>query len=105
SAAATVASHRLFSFGTNNLPPAQNQRGVNAFPSLDVDRNPASAFLGRLYVTYSDFPIGTTSGSNLNVYLKSSSNGGSTWTADPGILVNDDGGASTQFFPWLAVDP
>src|SRR5439155_17477990 len=26
----TVAAHRLFSFGTNNLPPAQNQRGVNA---------------------------------------------------------------------------
>ncbi|HKB69783.1 MAG TPA: S-layer homology domain-containing protein [Thermoanaerobaculia bacterium] len=104
SSAATVATHRLFSFGSNNTPPAQNQRGVNAFPSLDVDRNAASAFLGRLYVTYADFPVGTTSGNNLDVYLKSSSNGGTTWTSDPGVLVNDDGGSSTQFFPWLAVD-
>ena len=102
--AVTVAAHRLFSFGTNNTPPAQNQRGVNAFPSLDVDRNPASAFHGRLYVTYGDYPVGTTSGTNQNVYLKTSSNGGTTWTADPGVLVNDDGGTSTQVFPWLAVD-
>jgi len=105
SPAVTVATHRLFSFGTNETPPAQDKRGVNAFPSLDVDRNPASAFFGRLYVTYGDFPLGTTSGSNLNVYLKRSTDGGTTWTADPGVLVNDDGGASTQFFPWLAVDP
>ncbi len=105
SSAVTVAAHRLLSFGSNSLPAAQNQRGVNAFPSLDVDRNPDSAFFGRLYVTYSDFPVGTTSGNDLNVYLKSSGNGGTTWTADPGVLVNDDGGSSTQFFPWLVVDP
>ncbi len=105
SSAVTVAAHRLFSFGTNETPPAQDQRGVNAFPSLDVDRNPASAFFGRLYVTFGDFPLGTTAGNNLNVYLKRSTDGGTTWTADPGVLVNDDGGASTQFFPWLSVDP
>ena len=105
SSAVTVAGHRLLSFGSNNKPSAQNQRGIDAFPSLDVDRHAASAFFGRLYVTYGDFPIGTTSGNNLNVYLKRSSDGGATWTADPGVLVNDDGGSSTQFFPWLAVDP
>src|SRR5262249_1003686 len=58
----------------------------------------------RLYLTYNDFPVGTTSGNNLNVYLKRSTDDGTTWTADPGVLVNDDGGATTQFFPWLAVD-
>ncbi|HET7453603.1 MAG TPA: sialidase family protein, partial [Thermoanaerobaculia bacterium] len=89
SSAVTVATHRLFSFGSNPFPSAQNKRGVNAFPSLDIDRNPASAFHGRLYVTYGDFPLGTTSGNDLNVYLKRSTDGGSTWTADPGVLVND----------------
>src|SRR5262249_8871061 len=31
-----VASHRLLSFGGNNAPPAQDVRGVNAFPSIGV---------------------------------------------------------------------
>jgi hypothetical protein len=106
SAPVAVASHRLFSFGTNPYPPAQDQRGVNSFAAIRVDTNPASADFGRLYVAYDDFPLGTTSGTDLDVYLKHSSDGGASWQpADPGARVNDDAGAATQFFPWLSVDP
>jgi PKD-like domain len=98
----TVATHRLFSFGGNNFPPAQDQRGINAFGSLGVDTNSASAYFGRLYVTYADFPLGTTTGTNVNTYVARSTNNGASWSS---VLVNDDGTTSpTQFFPWLAVD-
>jgi fibronectin type 3 domain-containing protein len=98
-----VASQSLLSFGTNNVPPAQDKRGINAFASLSLDSNPASAYYGRLYVVFTDFPSGTTSGTNTNVYLSRSSDNGASWS--PRVLVNDDGGAATQFFPWMSVDP
>ncbi|HXH42113.1 MAG TPA: FG-GAP-like repeat-containing protein, partial [Thermoanaerobaculia bacterium] len=99
----TVASEALLSFGSNNAPPAQDQRAIDAFGSLSIDTNPASAYYGRLYVAFTDFPTGTTSGTDTNVYIATSSNGGTTWSAR--VKVNDDTGTATQFFPWLAVDP
>lgn len=99
----TVATHRLFSFGTNNLPPAQNKRGVNAFASISVDTCGTSAYKGTVYVVYNDFPSGVTSGTNLDVYLTRSTNGGSTWTS--ALKVNNDTGSATQFFPWCSADP
>ncbi len=99
----SIATHRLLSFGTNNLPPAQNKRGVNAFPSVSVDTCTTSAYKGTVYVVYNDFPSGTTSGTNLDVYLTRSASGGSTWTS--ALKVNDDTGSATQFFPWCSADP
>ncbi len=98
----TVATEALLSFGTNGLPPAQDQRGINAFGSLTLDGNSSSAYYGRLYVAFSDFPSGTTSGTNTNTYITESTDGGSTWSAR--VKVNDDSGTATQFFPWAAVD-
>ncbi|HWW61608.1 MAG TPA: hypothetical protein VN181_09590, partial [Thermoanaerobaculia bacterium] len=97
-----IATSALQSFGANNLPPAQDQRGINAFASIDVDRNPASAFFGKLYVAYTDFPAGTTTGPDLNIYVVTSSNGGASWSAP--VRANDDNFGASQFFPWLAVD-
>ena len=53
---------------------------MNAFPSIDVDRGASSPYKGKIYITYCDFPPATGSGSDLNTYLISSANGGSTWT-------------------------
>jgi hypothetical protein len=103
SAPVTAASEALLSFGTNNKPPAQNKRAIDAFASLGIDPNPASAYYGRLYVAFSDFPTGVSSGTNTNIYVTTSSNGGTTWT--PRVKANDDLGSATHFFPWLAVDP
>ncbi|HEX7139109.1 MAG TPA: hypothetical protein VF219_14740 [Vicinamibacterales bacterium] len=102
SAPVTVSTLALLSFGNNSLPPAQEQRGVNSFGSLTLDTNSASAYFGRLYVAFSDFPSGKTSGTDTNTYVASSSNGGSSWS--PRVKVNDDSGTATQFFPWAAVD-
>lgn len=102
SAPVAVASTALLSFGSNNNPPAQDYRGVNAFGSLDVDRNPASPFFGTLYVAYCDFPSGTTFGTDLNSYVVRSTDGGATWSAP--VKTNDDSGTASQFFPWLSVD-
>jgi hypothetical protein len=98
----TVATSALLSFGTNNNPPAQESRKINAFGSIGIDNNPASPFFGNLYVVYNDFPTGTSTGTNVNVYLVTSSNGGTSWSSR--VLVNDDAATGTQFFPWLSVD-
>ena len=98
----TIATSVMLSFGTNNNPPAQESRKVNAFGSIGIDSNPASPYFGNLYVVYNDFPTGTTTGTNVNVYVVTSSNGGTSWSSR--VLVNDDAATGTQFFPWLSVD-
>ncbi|HVQ39045.1 MAG TPA: carboxypeptidase regulatory-like domain-containing protein, partial [Pyrinomonadaceae bacterium] len=101
-APAVIATLALQSYGTNNKPPAQDKRGVNGFGAIDVDRNPASAFFGNLYVAFSDFPTGTTTGADLDTYLIRSTNGGASWSSR--VKVNDDNFGATQMLPWLAVD-
>jgi hypothetical protein len=101
-APAVISTMALQSFGTNNTPPAQNSRGINAFGSIDIDRNPASPFFGTLYVAFPDFPVGTTAGSDINTYVIRSTNGGTSWSSR--VKVNDDNFGATQFFPWLSVD-
>ena len=101
-APAVIATLALQSFGTNNTPPAQDKRGINGFGAIDVDRNPSSAFFGNLYVTFPDFPAGTTSGTDINTYIVRSTDGGTNWS--PRVKVNDDNFGASQFFPWLAVD-
>ncbi|HEV8267663.1 MAG TPA: sialidase family protein, partial [Thermoanaerobaculia bacterium] len=99
----TAFSHSLASFGSNNVPPVQADRGVNAFASIDVDKNSASAYFGTLYIATPDFPVGTSSGNNINTYVVRSTDNGDTWSSR--VLVNDDGvTTNTQIFPWLAVD-
>jgi hypothetical protein len=102
SAPAVIATLALQSFGSNNFPPPQDKRGINGFGALDIDRNPASAFFGNLYVAFPDFPAGTTTGPDLNTYVIRSTNGGAAWSAR--VKVNDDNFGATQIFPWLAVD-
>jgi hypothetical protein len=101
-APAVIATLALHSFGTNNTPPAQDKRGVNGFGAIDMDRNPASAFFGSLYVAFPDFPTGTTTGADLNAYVIRSTNSGTSWSSR--VKVNDDNFGATQIFPWLAVD-
>jgi hypothetical protein len=96
---ASIYTHTLNSFGGLNFPPAQDQRGINAFCSLGVDN---TLFPGRLYIATTDTPTGNPNTSDFNIYTKFSSDGGSTWSARH--QVNDDAGTATQFFPWLAVD-
>jgi hypothetical protein len=101
-----ISTHALSSFpptgSTQNLPPAQDKRGINAFAAIAVDNSSASPYKGTLYVVYNDFPSGTSSGTNINIYAMASANGGTTWGSP--VKVNDDTGTATHFFPWVAVD-
>ncbi|MEA2203889.1 MAG: hypothetical protein QOE77_665, partial [Blastocatellia bacterium] len=97
-----IATLALQSFGTNNKPPAQDKRGINGFGAIDIDRNPNSLSFGYLYVSFPDFPSGTTNGADINTYVVRSTNGGTSWSSR--VKVNDDNFGATQIFPWLAVD-
>ncbi|MBI1805261.1 MAG: exo-alpha-sialidase [Ignavibacteriae bacterium] len=72
--------------------------GLAGFPSIatDLTNGPRQ---GYLYTVWSDSRNG-----NLDVFLRSSSDGGVTWSA--ARRVNDDpiGNAKDQFWPWIAVD-
>jgi hypothetical protein len=91
------------SFQGYYLPAAQDMRNITSFLSIGIDRNPASAFFGRLYLTYAD---STWTQDNdfgqIDVYSVHSVDGGLSWTAP--LRVNDDEDGLTHFFPWLAVD-
>lgn len=98
-APAKIFSHSLASFQNYYMPAAQNERGLNSFPSLDIDRNSGSANYNRLYIAYAD----STTFGHIDVYVRSSGDGGSTWTNR--LKVNDDSTGVSHFFPWLGVDP
>lgn len=81
-----------------SIPP-QPDRGISPGPTLDTDRS-GGPNDGRLYIAYTDRAAG--GGANTNIFVRSSANGGVTWSAP--TLVNDDGGTNSQFLPWLDVD-
>jgi len=87
------------SAGFKQLIPAQPDRGVGIMPTIDTDRS-GGAYDGRLYLAYSD--IGAGGGADFNVLVRSSDDGGVTWTAP--TIVHDDSGTNSQFLPWLDVD-
>ncbi len=80
--------------------PAQPDRGIFSVGTIDADKT-YGAYHGRLYFSYTDRE--STSTTDTNIFVRYSDDNGATWS-DP-ILVNDDGGVNSQFFPRLAVDP
>jgi hypothetical protein len=79
--------------------PPQPDRGIFAGPMIDVDRSSLNS--GRIYVAYVD--VGAGGLPDTNIYARSSDTDGATWSAR--VLINDDGGTTSQFLPWLDVDP
>src|SRR4051812_2586131 len=105
-APAKIFSHSLASFQTYYKPAAQDERGLNSFPSLDIDRNSGSPNYNKLYIAYADntttcCPVNTFG--QVDVYTRTSSDGGTSWTNR--LKVNDDSTGVSHFFPWLGVDP
>lgn len=79
--------------------PAQPDRGIFSVGTIDVDRG-GGYFNGRIYLSYADRVSTTTN--DTNIFVRYSDDWGFTWS-DP-LLINDDGGTTSQFFPRLAVD-
>ncbi|MBE2219492.1 MAG: T9SS type A sorting domain-containing protein [Ignavibacteria bacterium] len=75
---------------------------VNGFTRIGVDRS-GGARNGWIYIVASEYNL-SPAGSDADVILHRSSNGGSTWSA--GIRVNQDAlnNGKVQFFPAIRVD-
>jgi hypothetical protein len=82
-------------FGSQTLD--QMCARVNAAGNIDVDPN-----TGALYVTWSDNRNGSASNTNTDVFVRRSTDGGSTWTPPKNLTGRS---ADDQFFPWLSVAP
>jgi uncharacterized repeat protein (TIGR01451 family) len=88
--------------GGNTLIPAQpNGQGINASAGLAWDKDPLSSHFGRLYLGFTG--QGAGGADDTDIFLSYSDNNGSSWSL--GKLVNDDGGANSQFLPRIAADP
>jgi len=81
----------------SGLPELNNTRG-NSFPKMDVDRSTGPR-RGWIYITYPDKSTG-----DADVYLRRSSDGGTTWST--AIRVNSEpvGNGKQQWMPSVAVD-
>jgi hypothetical protein len=86
--------HALYSFAV----PPESRRGIEANPSIDVDRS-GDAYTGRVYVAYTDL----ISGTNTDIYLTYSGDGGATWS-DPGTTGNVENAPASAFHSWVSVD-
>jgi hypothetical protein len=69
---------------------------ANSSPSLDVDFS-GGPYDGNAYVCWGD-----DQGTHTDILFCRSTDGGATWSAP--LVVNDDGTATSQWFPWLDVD-
>jgi hypothetical protein len=90
----------------NGLPPsgrytipAQPDRGILAVPSIAVDVT-GGANDGRVYVAYT--VVGDGGDFDTDIITRFSDDEAATWSAP--VTVNDDGGDTSQFLPWLSVD-
>ncbi|MCP4662429.1 MAG: exo-alpha-sialidase, partial [bacterium] len=94
-----IRDFNLVGFSNNNCPDAQDSRCIGPMGALDVD-NSGGACDGNLYATFGDYTTGGVN--NTDIYVRRSTNGGTTW--DTPVQVNDDGLVRAQFHPFLVVD-
>jgi len=70
---------------------------VNAFPNIETDATRP----GHVYVVSVDDFDNTTTGDGAEIIFARSTNFGASWGST--LILNDDGGAVDQIFPWMAV--
>jgi len=94
-----VTTYRLNTPNFFLFIPPQPDRGIVPFPVTDAA--PAgTTHAGRLYVAYTDK---SPTGSNTNIYVRYSDDGGTTWSAE--TKVNDDTVNAYHFHPAISVSP
>ncbi len=94
-----VTTYRINTTGFFIFIPPQNIRGILPYPMTAV--SPAgTAHAGRLYVSYTDKD---PSGSNTNIYVRYSDDGGTTWSSE--TKVNDDTNHAYHFHHQITVAP
>ena len=81
--------------------PAQSTRSIDAEPGLVWDAT-GGPFNNRVYMVYTEEPINENN--DTEIYLRTSTDDGTTWTSP--VRVNDDplGPIRSQFLPYIALD-
>ena len=90
--------------GIRTTETSKNHR-VNSFPSMAVDIS-GGPNNGNIYIVWANVGVpGINSGSDIDVYMSRSTDGGSTW--DTPLRVNQDasGLGKEHYFPWITCDP
>lgn len=90
--------------GIRTTGVGKNQR-VNSFPSMAVDIS-GGAHNGYIYIVWTNIGVpGVNTGTDADVYLIRSTDGGTSWSAP--IRVNQDPGGlgKKHYFPWITCDP
>src|SRR4051812_5170411 len=82
--------------------PAQSGRSIDAEPGLVWDST-GGPFNNRVYLIYTEEPVNENN--DTEIYVRTSTNDGSTWSAP--VRVNDDplGPIRSQFLAYIALDP
>jgi len=81
--------------------PAQSGRSIDAEAGLVWDST-GGPFNGRVYLIYTEEPVDESN--DTEIYLRTSTDDGTTWTSP--VRVNDDplGPIRSQFLPYIAID-
>jgi len=95
----TVTSTNVGGF---DFIPAQMERSVDAEAGMVWDAT-GGPFNNRIYLVYTEEPVNESN--DTEIYLRTSTDDGTTWTAP--VRVNDDplGPIRSQFLPYIALDP
>lgn len=92
-----VTNYRIDTTGFFIFIPPQNSRGVLPMP-FTATAPAGSPHAGRVYVSYFD---ADPNGSNTNIYLRYSDNGGKTWSSE--AKVDDDANHAYHFHNAISV--
>lgn len=83
---------------------SKNQR-VNSFPSMAVDIS-GGPRNGYIYIVWSNVGVpGVNTGSDIDVYMIRSIDGGTSWSAPTRINQDPTGQGNEHYFPWITCDP
>ncbi len=97
--ATVVTNYRLNTSTFFVSIPPQSTRGILPFP-MTATAPAGATHAGRVYVSYTDKdPVG----SNTNIYVRFSDDGGATWSSE--AKVNDDTNSAYHFHHQIAVAP
>ena len=90
--------------GIRTTTTSKNHR-VNSFPVMSVDIT-GGANNGTINVVWTNIGIpGINNGPDIDVYMITSTDGGSTWTTPIKINQDPSGLGKEHYFPWITCDP
>ncbi|HEY3215211.1 MAG TPA: PKD domain-containing protein [Candidatus Eisenbacteria bacterium] len=72
----------------------------NSFPSMAVNQQ-----TGEIFVVWTNIGVPGVNTGDPDVYLISSSNGGTSWSSPRRVNQDPQGNGKDNYFPWIACDP